>query len=679
MKWNDSVLTLKGVGPKRAKILEEHQIKTVKNLLNFYPKKYLDRNVLISSGDVSQGQAVTVKALVLGAGQLRRMGGKLSIFSIPLLWEDIKIKAVFFNQPYLKGVLKENQEYYFYGKIENKFGKYKLLNPQFAPVNNPGRFFELTPVYPKIQGIPNDTIRKLLIQIFRDPVEIEDYLPETIRKTHELPTMKAALEAIHFPKTMKDISTGRERLKFNEALKLNMGILSNTGRTKLSNISITHFQGIKALIANLPYELTQSQKSVIEDMLEDFKNGQVMNRLVQGDVGSGKTVIAVIAACLMAQNGYQTAYMAPTEILAQQHGLSFRELLKGTGVSVEIITGSLKTKERREILKRVVSGETLVIIGTHALIQESVDYYNLGMVITDEQHRFGVKQRGQLSLKGNQPHTMVMSATPIPRTLALILYGDLSVSYIDELPKGRKPIKTYCYDESSLGKMFGFLEGEMKKGRQVFVICPFIEASEEMNEVRDIESVYRDIAGRFDGNYQTGFLHSRLGNDEKEEIFEAFNHGKINLLVATSIIEVGIDVPNASVMVILSAERFGLSQLHQLRGRVGRGKHQSWCFLVTNSKSPETLARMEVIVRNSSGKKIADEDYRLRGPGDYFGFKQHGLPDLGVLNPMEDMALIQKTRELAECIFNSGEKEMMVYRDQVIASFFREVEEISLN
>jgi len=679
MDWDDSVIILKGVGPKRGKALAEHQIKTVGNLLNFYPKKYIDRNVLGSLDQFIEGKAITVKALVCGSGRLQRIRGNLSIFSIPLLCEEVKIMAVFFNQPYLKGVLKENQDYYFYGKTEKNGEKFKLMNPQFAPANNPGRFFELTPVYSKIQGIPNDGIRKMLVQIFSEHLEIVDGLPESIRESHELPTMASALEAIHFPKTMAAVFSGKERLKFNEALKINLGIIANAGESKSSNISINTFEGMHALINNLPYELTKSQKMVIDDILEDFNNGHVMNRLVQGDVGSGKTVIAVICACLMAQNGYQTAYMAPTEILAQQHGRNFNTLLKNSGVSVEIISGSLKTKERREILKRVANGETAVVIGTHALFQDSVDYYNLGLVITDEQHRFGVKQRGRLSLKGNQPHTMVMSATPIPRTLALILYGDLSVSYIDELPKGRKPIKTYCYDEASLHKIFSFLEGEMKKGRQAFVICPFIEASEEMNEVNDIESVYSDIAKYFNENYHTGFLHSRIANDEKEAIIKAFNLGKIKLLVATSIIEVGIDVPNVSAMAILSAERFGLSQLHQLRGRVGRGEHQSFCFLVTNSKSPETLARMEVIVKNRSGKKIADEDYRLRGPGDYFGFKQHGLPDFGVLNPMEDMALIQKTRELAEIIFSSNKKEMMAYREQVLKTFFKEVAEISLN
>jgi len=332
MNYEDSILTLKGVGPKRGAALMDHQINTVGDLLNFYPGKYIDRNVLKSYDEFFEDEVLSIKALVLGQGRVQRLGGKLSVFSIPLLWDDIKITGVFFNQPYLRGTLKENQEYYFYGKLEKKGEKFKLMNPQFAPANNPGRFFELTPVYKKISGIPNDGVRKMLIQIFKDHSIIADKLPEAIRKSYELPTMAAALEAIHFPKTMADVFKGRERLKFNEALKINMGIMSNSVRVKYSDISLTCFDGMNALMASLPYELTKSQKSVIDDMIKDFKSGQVMNRLVQGDVGSGKTVIAVIAACLMAQNGYQTAYMAPTEILAQQHGRNFRELLKNTGI-----------------------------------------------------------------------------------------------------------------------------------------------------------------------------------------------------------------------------------------------------------------------------------------------------------------------------------------------------------
>jgi ATP-dependent DNA helicase RecG len=381
----------------------------------------------------------------------------------------------------------------------------------------------------------------------------------------------------------------------------------------------------------------------------------------------------------MAQNGYQTAYMAPTEILAQQHGRSFSDLLKNTGITVEVVTGGLKAKEKRAILERVAKGQVSVIIGTHALIQQSVDYYNLGLVITDEQHRFGVKQRSQLSSKGNQPHTMVMSATPIPRTLALILYGDLTVSYIDELPKGRKPIKTYCYNEASLYKILGFVQEQMSKGRQTFVICPFIEASEELEEVRDTESVYLELLQKIEPGFRMACLHGRLKSEDKESIIAAFNQGEIDCLVATSIIEVGIDVPNVSTMVILSAERFGLSQLHQLRGRVGRGNHQSFCFLVTNSKSEDTLARMKVIVNNRNGRKIADEDFKLRGPGDYFGFKQHGLPKLGLLNPTEELALIKRTKEIAEVIFESHNREMMTFRDDVLKSFYIDIADISFN
>jgi ATP-dependent DNA helicase RecG len=491
--------------------------------------------------------------------------------------------------------------------------------------------------------------------------------------------MKSALKVIHFPQKAEDVIKGIERLKFNEALKINMGIMSSARGKRYSDIEINLFAGLESFIGSLPYDLTASQQSVIEDIIADLKSGQVMNRLVQGDVGSGKTVIAVIAACLMAQNGYQTAYMAPTEILAQQHGRSFSDLLKNTGITVEVVTGGLKAKEKRAILERVAKGQVSVIIGTHALIQQSVDYYNLGLVITDEQHRFGVKQRSQLSSKGNQPHTMVMSATPIPRTLALILYGDLTVSYIDELPKGRKPIKTYCYNEASLYKILGFVQEQMSKGRQTFVICPFIEASEELEEVRDTESVYLELLQKIEPGFRMACLHGRLKSEDKESIIAAFNQGEIDCLVATSIIEVGIDVPNVSTMVILSAERFGLSQLHQLRGRVGRGNHQSFCFLVTNSKSEDTLARMKVIVNNRNGRKIADEDFKLRGPGDYFGFKQHGLPKLGLLNPTEELALIKRTKEIAEVIFESHNREMMTFRDDVLKSFYIDIADISFN
>lgn len=679
MKWEDSLGQVKGVGPKRKEAFEKAGIKTIGNLLSNYPRKYIDRNVLGTPGEFSEDQEITIKATVLDNGRVQRIRGNLSILTVPLLWDEKKISAIFFNQPYLKNSFTENEEYFFYGKIKKTYGGTKITNPQFVLAANPGNFFELAPSYKSIQGLPKSVLPKMLSQIFSEDLDLHDPMPEEIRLSEKLLDLKSALKVVHFPQNAEDVLQGIERLKFNEALKINMGILSNALEKRYSDIEVNLFSGLEPFISGLPYDLTASQRSVIDDMVTDLKSGQVMNRLVQGDVGSGKTVIAVIAACLMAQNGYQTAYMAPTEILAQQHGRSFKELLKKTGITVEVITGSIKAKQKREILERVSRGEVSVIIGTHALIQEAVDYYNLGLVITDEQHRFGVKQRSRLSLKGNQPHNMVMSATPIPRTLALQLYGDLSVSYIDELPKGRKPIKTYCYNETSLHKILKFLQDEMDKGRQTFVICPFIEASEELEEVRDTESVYLELLQKIDARYQLACLHGRMKNDDKEAIVQSFNQGKINCLVATSIIEVGIDVPNVSTMVILSAERFGLSQLHQLRGRVGRGIHQSFCFLVTNSKSEETISRMKVIVNNTSGRKIADEDFRLRGPGDYFGFKQHGLPRLGLLNPMEEMALISRTKKVAEVVFESKDERMMIFRNEVLKSFYIEIEEISFN
>jgi ATP-dependent DNA helicase RecG len=679
MDWEDSVSVIKGVGKKRVALLAENNIKTVKDVLQIYPKRYIDRRQFSLPQDIELDKPTSIKAMVLNSGDMRRIPGKCVIFSVKLLWESTKITGIFFNQPYLKGKLLENNDYYFYGKIEKKNSVFKIINPQFALVNDYENFLELIPVYPKVNGISNGILTKMIKDIIDHSQGKNDDLPESIRINYQLETMESAFKGIHAPKTEDDIKKGIDRLKFNEALMINIGILSNSGATKKSKIVIDNLTGMTALINQLPFELTDSQKSVMDDILSDLKSGQIMNRLIQGDVGSGKTVIAIITGCIMAQNGYQMAYMAPTEILAQQHGRNFKKILSKMGITVEIITGSLKTKERREISRRIVTGETSVIIGTHALIQESVEYYNLGMVITDEQHRFGVKQRGKFALKGDQPHTMVMSATPIPRTLALILYGDLAVSYIDELPKGRKPIKTYCYDEVSLNKILGFLEGEVQKGRQAFIICPFIEASEEMSEVRDIETIFLKLTRFFKDTYQLSFLHSRMLNCEKEETIQAFNQKKIDILVATSIIEVGIDVPNVSVIVILSAERFGLSQLHQLRGRVGRGKHQSYCFLVTNSKSKETLTRMNVIVKNNSGKKIADEDFRLRGPGDYFGLKQHGLPDFKMLNPLEDMEIIQRTKELATTLFDSKQKEVVRYRENRLNEFLMEIEEISLN
>jgi ATP-dependent DNA helicase RecG len=410
-----------------------------------------------------------------------------------------------------------------------------------------------------------------------------------------------------------------------------------------------------------------------------MKSKSVINRLIQGDVGSGKTVIAVAIACLLAQNGYQIAYMAPTEILARQHYQTFCNFLKNSGISISLLTGSVKESEKKSILKALAEGEISIIIGTHALIQEHVDYYNLGLIITDEQHRFGVRQKGQLFLKGKNPHTLVMSATPIPRTLALILYGDLTLSVVNDKPAGRKAIKTHCYNEKKLPQIYEFVKEEIKKGNQAYVICPFVEFSENMENISDIATVYENLKNDFEPQIKVGYLHGKMSAEDKTNSITSFRDGKISVLVATSIIEVGIDVANANTIVILNAERFGLAQLHQLRGRVGRGESQSWCFLVTNATNEDTIERMRIIVNHREGSEIAEADLKLRGPGDYFGYKQHGLPQMQFLDPITDLSIIEETKKTAQLLLASGEQEMMICADDILHSFYESVNEIALN
>ncbi|MEF9918869.1 MAG: ATP-dependent DNA helicase RecG [Eubacterium sp.] len=683
MKLTDSIREISGIGPKRAEAFAEHGIRTIGDLLDFYPRKYLDRTVLGSLAFETK-ELVTLKVTVVKKGVLRRIRSNMTLFVLQIeeLKEDgrvIKGEAVWFNQPYLRDVFGENETYYLFGKVTVKNKRHQIYNPQFAHESKLEDFFKIAPIYSKIEGVPNETLKKYMMSVFKNNWVDQDDLPERYLKKYNLLPKLEALKKIHFPESEEDVQTGRLKIKFEEALKINMGILNNRVVNGTSKIILEHYNVLRPFIKNLPFELTKSQLSVIDDIIDDLQKEIVINRLVQGDVGSGKTIIAVICAYLMALNGYQTAYMAPTEILAEQHAKNFRNYLEPYGIQVSLLTGSLKGKKRAEISKTIKNGEAQVIIGTHALIQDSIDYYNLGLVITDEQHRFGVKQRGKFSLKGEMPHTLVMSATPIPRTLALVLYGDLDVSYIDELPKGRKKIKTYFYNEKAYPKILNFMAGEMKKGHQAFLICPFIEESEEMSDVNDIQSVFEIIQKTYGQQFKIECLYSRMLSEDKKRIIADFNACKIDLLVATSIIEVGIDVPNVSVITILSAERFGLSQLHQLRGRVGRGKNQAYCFLVSNSRNDQTIERMRVIVNHHSGKLIADEDYRLRGPGDYFGLKQHGFPEFKTLNPYEDFDLIMETKKVAQEIYDSGEEELMVYKAKITASFYEDVMEISLN
>lgn len=683
MDLEDSVRVLAGVGPKRQEALAARGIETVGDLLTFFPTKYIDRSVMGTLEEETES-SVTVEAVVVKKGTLRRIRRNLSLFvlSVEEQGEDggeVKGEVTFFNQPWLKDVFKADDTYYFHGRVVHKNGRRIIYNPQFAHKDDPKDFFCLTPVYPKCGDVPGESLKKAIHTALDAGVIVPDPMPEALREEYGLPGLGDALEKLHRPETMDDVMAAKERFKFEEALKINLGILGNRTGGGPSNVRIKDFSALKRFEANLPFALTDGQIGVMSDIVGDLRKGTVMNRLVQGDVGSGKTIIAIACAYLMALGGYQCAYMAPTEILAEQHARNFTAFLSPYGIQVILITGSMKPADHQAAMERIASGEAQVVVGTHALIQKGVDYYNLGMVITDEQHRFGVRQRGQLEQKGRQPHTLVMSATPIPRTLALTLYGDLDVSVIEGLPQGRKRIKTYFYTEKAMKKILSFTAKEMAEGYQGFIVCPFIEESEEMTGVRDTQTVYKEVARYFKGLFRVECLHSRMKADEKKKIIDEFNAGEIDLLVATSIIEVGIDVPKVSVITIMSADRFGLSQLHQLRGRVGRSDHQSYCFLVSNATGDKVIERMKVIVGHHDGRDIAEADYRLRGPGDYFGFRQHGFPEMTALEPYRDGGLIAETRHVAERLMASKKAEDMTYRVRLVAEFKKGLELISMN
>ncbi|SDY32911.1 ATP-dependent DNA helicase RecG [Eubacterium barkeri] len=682
MAIKDPVRTIPGVGPKREAALKAFGVESVGDLLGIFPRKYLDRS---ETGTLltETAQCVTVTAVVAKKGTVRRIRRSLSLFVLPIEeilsgGQVVRGEAVWFNQPWLAEHFAVDKVYHFYSRVTVKKGRHVLYSPQFVRADQPGDFFELTPVYPKVEGIPPETFKKYIQKALEGDLGIEDSLPQNYRDQFDLPGMAEVVKMLHHPKCLEEVARGQRRIKFDEALKINLGILSNRVSLGPSKIQIHNFGQLGRFERGLPFELTSGQVGVLSDIIGDFREGKTINRLVQGDVGSGKTVIAVACAYLMGLSGYQTAYMAPTEILAAQHARNFEAYLKPYGITVALITGSMKPAERREVLEGVASGEVQVVIGTHALIQDSVDYYNLGMVITDEQHRFGVRQRGKLGLKGHQPHTLVMSATPIPRTLSLVLYGDLDISTIDEMPSGRKKIKTYFYGEKALPKILNFMADEMDKGYQALMICPFIEEAEGLEDVKDIERVYPEMEKHFRGRYSVGCLHGKMSDADKKRIIGDYNAGELKLLVATSIVEVGIDVRGISVITILSADRFGLSQLHQLRGRAGRGDQQAYCFLVSNVRGEKTIERMKAVVCHTNGQKIAEEDYRLRGPGDYFGCRQHGFPSTKALDPYEDLELIAQTREIAKEILDAKDAQTMSLRSRIIEDFYQSVE-ITMN
>lgn len=644
----DKVTVLKGIGPKKYEALKKLNIRTIEDLMLFFPRDYEDRRNKVNICELREEHSAVIRGRVQRMTSDRYKYGRKQLLKLMVADDTGAIEVVFFNAKYLASSFRIGEEYTFYGKPTMNLGRLQLIHPEFAAGKAPAE--GIMPVYPLTKGISQKEMRDWQRAIKSLYENAEDFLSEDIIKENRLCSLSYALENIHFPQEKQKLLEAKYRLVFDELLVLQTGLLAARQNVKNgeNGIAFNRDADISPYINSLPYPLTNAQARCVREIEEDLQSGKMMNRLVQGDVGSGKTVVAETAMYKAVKSGYQAALMAPTEILARQHFEGISRSFAAHDINVGFLSGSMKASEKREVLEKLESGEINVIIGTHAIIQPDVRFSNLGLVITDEQHRFGVGQRIQLKEKGSNPNILVMTATPIPRTLAVILYGELDVSVIDELPPGRQKIKTRMLTEQNREKCYDFVQNQLSQGRQAYVVTPLIEDSEIL-DVRSAEQVAKELEMRFKG-YKVMLIHGSMKQAEKDEIMADFYRGDIDVLVATVVIEVGINVPNASVIVIENSERFGLAQLHQLRGRVGRGKHSSYCFLVLGGNSEIARRRGEIMESSSDGFYIAEEDLKLRGPGEIFGTRQHGLPDLNISDLAKHIDILSHAKDEAKKI-----------------------------
>ena len=642
---------LKGVGEKTEKLFQKIGITTAEELLRYYPRTYDIYEEPVEIASAEEDKTVSIRATIATGIYINQIRN-LQVLTTTVADASGRLPVAWFNAPYLRGTLKKGSVFILRGKIIRKKGRPQMEHPEiFTPAAYEEIIHSMQPVYGLTKGLSNKMITKLVHQILDTRPLHGEYLPEEIRERYQLADANYAIRTIHFPKNMQELLTARKRLVFDEFLLFVLAIqlLKEKTEEAPNTFPMKPVWTTEEIIEGLPYDLTGAQKNVWHEIERDLSGHKLMSRLVQGDVGSGKTVIAFLAMILSAENGFQSALMVPTEVLANQHYEGFLRLMEEQNIASchpVLLTGSTTARQKREIYQKIADGEVNVIIGTHALIQERVEYKNLGLVITDEQHRFGVRQREALTTRGNPPHVLVMSATPIPRTLAIILYGDLDISIIDELPAKRLPIKNCVVGTSYRPKAYSFIEKQVQMGRQAYVICPMVEESEGL-EAENVTDYARKLQEILPGEIKVEILHGKMKPKEKNRIMEAFASGEIQVLVSTTVVEVGVNVPNATVMMVENAERFGLAQLHQLRGRVGRGEHQSYCIFIQGNNEENTSKRLKILNESNDGFYIAGEDLKLRGPGDLFGIRQSGLMEFKIGDIYNDAGILKNASEAA--------------------------------
>ena len=648
-KLQSDIRYLKGIGEKKAQAFQKLGVFTLYDLLCYFPRRYEDRSVCKPIALTESGETVCIRALVADTPRLSRIRRGLDLVKFRAVDESGMVDITYFNQSYRKDSIHKGESYVFYGKIEASGARRSMTNPVCEREDTEGGVTgKIVPVYRMNAGINQRSILQAMQQALEScREELPELLPEETRRAEELCTARYAFENIHFPADFQALDIARRRLVFEELFVLACAL----GKMRETRVKERGYRlepvDIEEFYAALPFRPTGAQRKAVREALHDLYSGNVMNRLVQGDVGSGKTMVAAALVWSAWKNGLCSAFMAPTEILAQQHLSTLDHFLSPFGIRMAKLTGSSTAKEKREVKAALQAGDLDLIIGTHALFSQDVEYKNLGLVITDEQHRFGVNQRSAMIGKGSRPHVLVMSATPIPRTLALILYGDLDVSIIDELPPGRQKVDTFAVDESYRARLNGFIRKLAAEGRQIFVVCPMVEENEDLPmELKSAEEHAKELQEAFP-ELKVACVHGRMKPKDKDAVMASFVSGEANVLVSTTVIEVGVDVPNACLMVVENAERFGLSQLHQLRGRVGRGSHKSWCILVSDAEGEEVRARLDILCKTNDGFKVAEEDLRLRGPGDFFGSRQSGLPEMHVADLGGDAQVLQRAQQAA--------------------------------